>query len=516
MHIDARKLENNTVVEGDICIVGAGAAGITLALQFIGSPLKIILLEGGGFEYEPAMQDLYRGKSVGLSYYSLESSRLHYFGGTTGHWAGYCSQYDDIDFKKRDWVPGSGWPLTREDLEPYYKKAAEILELNTSLPDENTLKSSLPFDRNILKDKMWYFSPPVRFGKKYRDAIVNAPNIDLYTYANVTEIICNESVTSVTELTVKNNAGRRHEVRAKKVILACCAIQNARLLLASNNQSAKGLGNNNDLVGRYFMEHLEMNAADLFLSKPASLDLYRLQFFYTKSRAELVLTENRQKELAILNGTVALDPVAATTENNATKETDTERQRERTTDTTASDPAASLKGWENAEKYYESGKYLKEKFLRAKQYMLFTRMEQSPNPASRIMLGDDKDALGMQRVVLNWQLTPLEKKSYRKLIETVGIAFGATGSGRVRLHEWLHDESDVSWPEHLAGGWHHMGTTRMNSSSGEGVVNENCRVHGINNLYIAGSSCFPTAGSANPTFTIVAMTLRLADHLKSQ
>ena len=126
MHIDARNLENNTLIEGDICIVGAGAAGITLAMQFIGSPLKIILLEGGGFEYEPAMQDLYRGKSVGLPYYSLESSRLHYFGGTTGHWAGYCSQYDDIDFKKREWVPGSGWPVTRKDLDPFYNPALKF------------------------------------------------------------------------------------------------------------------------------------------------------------------------------------------------------------------------------------------------------------------------------------------------------------------------------------------------------------------------------------------------------
>ena len=146
---------------------------------------------------------------MGLPYFSLESSRLHYFGGTTGHWAGYCSQYDEIDFKKRDWVPGSGWPLTREDLDPFYKRAAEILELTTALPDKNILRSSLPFNRNIVKDKMWYFSPPVRFGKKYRDPIVNAPNIHLYTYANVTDITCNENVNNVTALTVKNSAGRQ-------------------------------------------------------------------------------------------------------------------------------------------------------------------------------------------------------------------------------------------------------------------------------------------------------------------
>ena len=505
MHIDARSIENNTLIEGDICIVGAGAAGITLALQFLNTPLKIILLEGGGFDYEPAMQDLYRGKNAGLPYYSLESARLHYFGGTTGHWAGYCSEYDETDFKKREWIPGSGWPLSRSDLDPYYRKASEILELQTSQPDAGTMRSSLDFDSSGIRNKMWYFSPPVRFGKKYRDTIVKAENIVLYTYANVTEIITNENVSSVGEMTVKNIAGKQHRVRAKKFVLACCAIQNARLLLASNKQARKGLGNDNDLVGRHFMEHLEMNAADLFLPRPASLDLYRLQFFYTKVRAELALTEDKQKDLQVLNGTVALDPVVVAEESNEAADTSS----------TVDDPAASLKGWEKAEKYYESGKYLKEKFSRTKQFMFFTRMEQSPNPLSRITLDTAKDALGMPRVVMDWKLTALEKRSYRKLIETIGVACGMKGTGRVRLHEWLHDENDVSWPEHLAGGWHHMGTTRMHVNSKEGVVNEHCKVHGIDNLYVAGSSCFPTAGSANPTYTIVAMALRLAAHLKS-
>lgn len=506
MHIDARTLENNTLIEGDLCIVGAGAAGITLALHYLSKPVKVILLEGGGFEYEAAMQDLYRGKNAGLPYYSLESSRLHYFGGTTGHWAGYCSEYDEIDFKKREWVPDSGWPITLNDLDAYYHKAADILELQTSPPSTNTMRSSLGFDRNVIRNKMWYFSPPVRFGKKYRDTIVNAANITLYTYANVTNIAANENVTSVEALTIRNLAGRQHRVRAKKFILACCAIQNARLLLASNSQAKKGLGNDNDLVGRHFMEHLEMNAADLFLPRPESLDLYRLQFFYTKVRAELALTETKQRELQILNGTVALDPVVVAEERSEAPENADSSE-------TGADPAASLKGWEEAEKYYESGKYLREKFSKTKQFLLFTRMEQSPNPSSRVMLDAEKDGLGMPRVILDWKLTALEKRSYRKLIETIGIACGILGTGRVRLHEWLHNESDVSWPEHLAGGWHHMGTTRMHGNRKVGVVDENCKVHGIDNLYIAGSSCFPTAGSANPTYTIVAMTLRLADHL---
>ena len=129
MHTDARTLENGSVIDGDLCIVGAGAAGISIALQWLNSPRRVILLEGGGFDLEPAMQDLYRGDIVGQPYYPLQSARLHYFGGTTGHWAGFCSPYDPIDFEKRDWVPHSGWPIRREDLDPFYPRAQKVLEL---------------------------------------------------------------------------------------------------------------------------------------------------------------------------------------------------------------------------------------------------------------------------------------------------------------------------------------------------------------------------------------------------
>lgn len=504
MHIDARTVENNSLIEGDLCIVGAGAAGITLALQFINTSVKVVLLEGGGFDYEKELQDLYLGRSIGLPYYTFESSRLHYFGGTTGHWAGYCSEYDEIDFQKRDWIPGSGWPIGHNNLAEYYKKAADILELKTAA-EPSVLETSLPFDKSIIRDKMWYFSPPVRFGKKYRDVIVSAPNVTLYTYANATEIVTQENVKSVKEVIVKNHAGRQHTVRAKTFVLACCAIQNARLLLASDKQASKGLGNEHDLVGRHFMEHLEMNTADLRLPKASSLDLYRLQFFYTKARAELALTAGKQEELKVLNGTVAIDPDDST---ESVADSDTSKVDE--------DPASALKGWQDAEKYFESGQYKKETFSKTKKFRLFTRMEQAPNPASRIMLDSEVDALGMRRAVLDWRLTALEKRSYRKLIETIGLACGVTGIGRVRLHEWLWDENDTSWPEQLAGGWHHMGTTRMHKDEKLGVVDANCRMHALQNLYIAGSSCFPTAGSANPTYTIVAMTLRLGEYLKGR
>src|SRR6185295_3931157 len=164
MHRDATKLENHSVIEGDICIVGAGMAGIAMALDWINTPYKVILLEGGGFNVESRMQDLYRGKNTGQRYYPLQSLRLHYFGGTSGHWAGFCSPYDPIDFKKRDWIEHSGWPIQYNDLLPYYEQARKIVEIDSSNFDFDYWKKtdpeleSLPFDEKILWNKMWQFS----------------------------------------------------------------------------------------------------------------------------------------------------------------------------------------------------------------------------------------------------------------------------------------------------------------------------------------------------------------------
>lgn len=511
MHTDARTLEDNSLIEGDLCIVGAGAAGISMALQWIGKPYKVILLEGGGFEYEAAMQDLYKGRTTGQPYFTLESSRLHYFGGSTGHWAGYCSTFDPIDFKERSWVPHSGWPITLADLDPYYPTAHNILELGHYsydpaywLQQDPSLKA-LELDNSVVWNKIWQFSPPTRFGTKYRDAIVKAPNIHLYTYANVTGIDANENASSIRELTVKNLAGKQHTVRAKKFVLACCAIQNARLLLASNTQSPKGLGNDHDLVGRYFMEHLEIPSAELHLPVARSLKFYELRFFHTKMRAELALSEQQQQQLQILNGTAALTP----------KESNQPPTTPAAPDTATIAPDEHLKGWERSEKYYKEGQIPPPEFKPYKVYELYTRMEQSPNPSSRITLDTAKDALGVPCAMLHWQLTPLERTSIRKLYEVIGAQAGKANIGRVRMLEWLHNEQDSAWPSQLGGGWHHMGTTRMHDNPKQGVTDRNCKVHGINNLYIAGSSCFTTAGTANPTLTLIALTLRLSAHLLS-
>ena len=518
MHTDARTLETETVLEGDLCIVGAGAAGLSLALEWANSPLNVLLLEGGGFDLEPEMQDLYRGDIVGQPYYPLQAARLHYFGGTTGHWAGFCSTYDAIDFEKRAWVPHSGWPIRREELDPFYARAHRILDLGPYEYDardwvrRDRELAPLQLDPDAVWTKMWQFSPPTRLGTKYRDAIVNARNVHLYTHANVCEVEANDGLTAVQGLRIRTLDGKEYRARARHYVLACSTIQNARLLLASNRRATAGLGNASDLVGRYFMEHIEMPGGELVLAKshPAKMKMYAFDYGQTKARGELALSARVQRENRILNGTSSLEPGSPGEAVKSTFQFLPPKMLE------------ALMAWE------KSGRKGPPPFVSPEPpvassapaptprfFHLATRQEQAPNPDSRVTLSTERDALGMPRAKLDWRLTELDKRSIRTYYKLLGQEIGRSGVGRVQLRDWLRSDDDRSWPSFISGGWHHMGTTRMHADPRQGVVDADCRVHGLGNLSVAGASVYPTAGAANPTLTLVALSLRLSDHLKS-
>lgn len=508
MHTDTRSLPDASLIQGDVCIIGAGAAGISIALDWLPRKEKVLLLEGGGFSYDDSIQDSYAGRSSGQQYYPLKSARLHYFGGTTGHWAGMCAPFDPIDFKERSWVPDSGWPISLETLVPYYEKAHVPLQLG---PCKYSLEywqerlpnlQPFPFDRSVVWNKMWQFSE-ARFGNLYKDTLVKAANIHLYTHAKVVNILTDDAIGHVREVVLKMQDGKTHRVRAKRFVLACGAIQNARLLLASNTQQRTGLGNGRDLVGRYFQEHLEIASADFWLFRPFPTALYARNGGATPVSAELAFTEARQEHHGILNGTVSLMPLPIG-----------KYRRPKIQTWQDNDPREAMKNMSE-----EWGKAL-EKAKKEQtgpiqwSFQLNTRIEQAPNPDSRITLDTERDAYGLPRAKLHWALTDLDKRSIRTLYELLGRQAGISGIGRIRLHEFLQDASDPGFPDSTNGGWHHMGTTRMHPDPAKGVVDANCRVHGLANLYVAGSGCFPTSGAPNPTLTLVALSLRLSDHLK--
>ncbi len=511
MHIDARTLDNDTLIEGDICIVGAGAAGISAAIQWLKTGKKVILLEGGGFNYEDRTQEVIAGTTTGQPYYPLKSTRLHYFGGSTGHWGGMCSMFDPIAFSTRDWVNMSGWPITQQDLWPYYLRSHEIFDLGEEAFDVNTWEKKdpvlkrLPLDKDVFWNKIWRYSKPTRFGEKYRDTIVKAPNIFLYTYAHAVEIVTLPNGKGVQEIVINNYSGKKQKVRASVFILACCSVQNSRLMLLSNKQQPRGIGNENDLVGRYFMEHAEIKSAELWLKDKTPFKLYLHEKY--NMRAELAVTPQQQAELKILNGIMSFVPLY-----------------------TASKMLPMIKAWStedpraNQQRVVDNYNDVKEgrydhywKAPKPEAYQIVMRLEQAPNPDSRVTLDPSvKDEMGNPKVKLNWILGEQEKYSTRTIYELLGKEVGKAGIGRVKLLHNLPDAKDPHMPETTSAGWHHMGTTRMAEDPKKGVVDANCKVHGIDNLFIASSSCFPTGGGVNPTMTIVALTLRLTDHIKQK
>jgi len=280
MLTDGRDIPKNTRIDTEVCIIGAGAAGITLAREFIGQPFRVCLLESGGLEYENDTQTLHQGENVGIpNGWELERARLRYFGGTTNHWGGWCRPLDAIDFETRDWIPFSGWPFDKPHLDPFYERAHPICQLGPWDYDLENWKSkdspSLPFKGDRVTTSIFQISPPTRFGHVYRQEIAHAKNISTILHANVVEIETTKTTTLATGLKVACLDGNQFSVSAKIFILSVGGIENPRLLLLSNKVYRNGLGNQNDLVGRFFMDHAHLESGVLLLTAPAiSLGLY--------------------------------------------------------------------------------------------------------------------------------------------------------------------------------------------------------------------------------------------------
>src|SRR6185437_16163317 len=187
------RVPNGAKVTADLCVVGAGAAGISLCLQLANTSLSIALIESGGQEPDPATQQLAAGENTGLAYFPLDSARLRCFGGTTAHWGGYCRPFYDIDFEERSWVPHSGWPIRRSDLLPLYPTAQTLCQIGPFdyEPQDWQLSDAppLPLAGQDVRSRLIQFSPPTRFGIRYRSAIASAPNIRTYLHSNVLAVV---------------------------------------------------------------------------------------------------------------------------------------------------------------------------------------------------------------------------------------------------------------------------------------------------------------------------------------
>ena len=532
--------------QADLCVIGAGPAGIAIARSFIGTSTTVCLIEGGGLAGEDRSQSLYEGSSAGTTPFDAGTSRMRVFGGSCTLWGGGCIPLADSDLEARDWVPDSGWPLRYADLAPWYAKAREFCRIDAEHAfgpgsfNGPTPRVPLDLDAEAMVNFIFARSP-ITFGDAYRDLLGQAANITVLLHANVMELRATDNAGAVTEATLGSLDGRRGSVRARHYVLAAGGIENARILLLSDSVAPNGLGNDHDLVGRYFMDHPSGAIGSIRSSQPDRLTR-PYERTVGKVRAplasEIGLSLDAQRTHRTLNARVhpfavegdvprgirALRDVrAALRPPNRDEAALVEARLSAALQNGPGGAAAVAMPQNLAISAMRLGLHIGD-VIRAVAFKVSDRptvssdrvelvgfFEQAPNRDSRILLDDKRDALGLRRVRVDWRLTDLDRHTHRTLGALTGNHLAQACAGRFDAAAWT---TDADAPSEVHGTAHHMGTTRMADDPTQGVVDTRGKVHGVANLHVAGSSVFPTGGWAFPTFTLIALSLRLAEELR--
>ncbi len=476
-----------SVLSCEVCIAGGGPAGITLARELGREGKSVILVESGSFDPDPDTQALYAAGSSGAPYDPL-ATRLRYLGGSTNHWSGWCRPIDPLHFEPRPWFANSGWPLRRTDLDPYYERAASVCELAITefgpdpVPDRRASWFTPLLDDGTITSAEYRFSPPTRFGSRYRDNLDRSPEITAILGANLVNIADKRG--RVARFDVATLDGNTFSVEADAFVIALGGIESARMLLASRDSNPAGLGNDRDLVGRYFMDHYDQTMGTMLLDSPidGGYQAGRLD----QRRAAITLTPEAQRDHELGGIAFVVESFPFWIPDGADLRT-----------VRANDAADVLRGLAGGTSV---------------PYSLQMRAEQEPNPESRVTLTTEVDGLGVPVADVHWVITTRDRERIARGLALLGDSLGTAlaGLARAAVPDLVAERRPLRY------GAHHMGTTRMSDDAATGVVDRDCRVHGIENLWVAGSSVFPACGYVNPTLTIVALTLRLADHLRSR
>ena len=440
------------------------------------------------------------------------ASRLRFLGGSTNCWGGGCGELDEIDFIRRDWVEFSGWPILREDLTFWYKKAARFL----SLDYPSSKPSGFAANYRAIKGmdtRCFSATPILRFKDDFNDRIERSEKITLLTGANCTDLSFLAITGSVGGLVVESYDGFTCKIIGSEYILASGGIENARMLLNSYEQKENALPRN-DSTGRYFSDHPVAPSATL-LGYHHSVDSLGVASVFDRSQARnlnfpyfTVPYEVQEKE-KILNGAVQFGRIGV--ENHPSVNAAWRLMNAYRGNSSSFELDDVKKVLSNPVTVFKAGMNRQSGYGSTRMAMRF-QIEQSPNPASTVSLSIDRDRFGLRKVKLDWNFTDLERRTVDVINYYVSKNLAMEDQGILKLDQGLLSDR-IKLPEDLRGGQHHSGATRMAATKDAGVVDSNLRVFEAENLYIAGSSVFPTNGWVNPTLSIIAISIRLANHL---
>ncbi len=514
--------EDGHTIAAEVCVVGAGIAGITLALRLARENVGVCLIEGGGERYSRRSQALYDGL-VTTPPYSLTGTRTRMLGGSSNCWGGWTRPLRAADFAGRPWVgDGSGWPIGEEDVAPYYDDAARLLQVMRNEPDAARRAALAPavaeaaaLGGDTFAPIFFEMSPRTAFGRIYRGELAAARSLRVVLDATATRLLTDPASDAVVGLEARSERGRLR-VNARTFVLAAGGIENPRLLLASG-----GIGNGADLVGRYFMDHPRIRLQHVLLPRGSGLaTLYDMRPHgggTMVGRREILsalmaASPEEQRRAGVLQCYTGLIPCYVGVSDSTLEDARHTwkalcNQPHEAVDLKRAAVAAVTGPLALA---YYAGRRMN---LRGAQvrFELKTVIEPLPDRDNRVELAAETDRHGVPKVRLTWRRHELERKTHRHAVGLFTKAMARAGYGRSTIPAGVWEPA--AWQARTRSTWHHMGTTRMAASPAQGVVDLNGRVFGVPNLYVAGSSIFPTGGGSPPTFTIAALVLRLAEHL---
>jgi choline dehydrogenase-like flavoprotein len=513
MQIDLEQVPSGTKFESEICVIGAGIAGLILARRLAGYGMQVHLLEAGGLELEERSQQLYRSEMRGAYHQGTIDGRFRTYGGSSTQWGGQLLAYPDAVFRDRPLL-GAGWPITENEVRPYYPEIFKIMGVN-----------ELPFTDDFLQrygTREALRSPDVRvrlskfapFGRRNLAGTIGrevlaSDKITVFFHANAVTVNATPAGDRIEDVTVRNYGDGEYRFQARQFIVCAGTIETSRLLLTSR------ILEKFDQVGRYFHDHFRVKALDLGPQSRRVFEKYFSPYYQgsTLHSPKIEATEATMERLGLPEVMAHFFIHEGESEFGVLRQALVGLQRGKFSAGTLLQAPKLLTG---AARMAYALKVKGRRILSSgADVTMNIETEQRPRRDSRIQISEERNAVGIPKTIVDWKVSDEEGiavKKFAGVLDTYLKSLGMTDLAwkpgpQDDLAAWFKEGYDI---------YHPMGGARMGDSPETSVVDRNLRVHGMENLHVASCATYPSGGSSNPTFTLMGLSCRLADELKQK